>query len=58
MGCDHPCEGRPERECCELSFVSPAMLAKLSLDSSYKNDLAYMADAPKRRGKGNRREGM
>ena len=34
------------------------MLAKLSLDSSYNHDLAFMADVPKRRGKGNRREGI
>ena len=58
MGSDHPCEGSPERDCCELSFVSTAMLAKLTLDSSYESDLAYMADALKRRGKGSRREGM
>lgn len=58
MSSDHPCDGSPERDCCELSFVSPAMLAKLTLDSSYKSDLAYMADALKRGGKGSRREGI
>ena len=57
MGSDHPCEGSPERVVSYRLFLLLCWLT-CRWTPATRIDLAYMADAPKRRGKGNRREGM